>query len=103
MVICSDRIEMTPERLARLEQEAWLHIYAQSIWHSEARIKGNRTALERLRQAIDDALATGAGACEAFVSDGEGYHTQISLLSVDALDKERLPYTDEIANPRKNV
>ncbi len=77
----------------------YLHIYAQSEWHGEAIIVGNRIALEALRDAIDNALATGYGAATAFVGDGEGFHALVVKQEV-GFDKLAVPYTNEIASEK---
>lgn len=66
-----------------------LHIYAQSCWHDEAWIAGNREGLTRLRDAIDKALLDGKGNSDhVFTTDGEGY--RVIAMKLTALrDKPR--------------
>lgn len=80
---------------------AWgtLAIYGQSGPHDEAAIVGSRLGLQRLRDAIDVALTTGAAAIGNDESpqdpgDGEGY--QLFIAVADAAERERLesPYSD---------
>lgn len=90
------------EKTALVEKEAWLHVYAQCMWHEPAAIKGNRAALAALRNTIDGVLSDGnSRSMDAFVSDGEGFALTVSLVSADELDDEPMPYIDEIANPAR--
>jgi len=50
-----------------------LHIYQQRIFHEPAFIVGTKKTLESLRNAIDQALATGFSTADFFAVDGEGY------------------------------
>lgn len=58
-----------------------LHIYAQAQWHSPSCIIGNRAGLERLREAVTNALDGGMGETPevdgVFASDGEGYEVLV--------------------------
>lgn len=74
-----------------------LHLYQQSHWHDEAYIAGTRESLQKLRDAIDSALATGSAKADCFTNDGEGY--SVIIRTVDQTDAESLavPYTDEVA------
>lgn len=75
-----------------------LHIYAQSSWHDEAWIAGNREGLTRLRDAIDKALLDGKGNSDhVFTTDGEGYRVIAMKLTDEELGKLGMPYTDDIA------
>lgn len=72
-----------------------LHCYAQVQWHDEAWLSGTPDALVMLRDAIDRALNEGAGQCDLFTGDGEGYTVHVvKMTEADAL-KQALPYTDE--------
>ena len=62
----------------------WLHLYGQHSYHSEATIKGTRSGLERLRDAISAALASGSGEATVIASDGEGYRVEIVCVSTHA-------------------
>lgn len=80
-----------------------LHIYGQSMWHSEASIEGTRDGLKALRDAIDEALRTSREVRTEplFTGDGEGYRTVIRIKSADQIRDAILPYVDEIArDPR---
>lgn len=52
-----------------------LHIYGQHFYHTPATVRGNRQALEALRDAINAALEAKSGQARAsvFAADGEGY------------------------------
>lgn len=80
-----------------------LHLFAQSQWHDEAYVAGDRKSLEDLRAAIDKALAAHDGRAKAtsFTNDGEGFDVHILLLDEATLDRLALPYTDEIASEKK--
>ena len=73
----------------------WMHIYPQHSAHSPAEIKGTRTALIALRDAIDRALAdkNGESEAEAIAADGEGYDVQIRRVPRSFLQRTRLPYS----------
>jgi hypothetical protein len=80
-----------------------LHVHGQLLWHDDATIVANGSALLALRDLIDSAL-TGVLAQSMFtVSDGEGYELTIklepALFGEPAWDRHRLPYIDPIANP----
>jgi hypothetical protein len=75
-----------------------LHIHAQLCWHEPAHIRGTRTALENLRDAIGRCLATGADSeAGAITADNESYGVVVQMTSLDALRKDRLPYTADFA------
>jgi hypothetical protein len=71
------------------------HIYGQDMWHGDAFIVGNRTALEELRNAIDIALKYGEIRTILSPSDDEGYELFISCVddgfNWDLID---MPYHD---------
>lgn len=56
-----------------------LHIVAETRMNNTSVIVGDRDALDSLRHAIDDALATGSGGASAFSSDGECHNVAIVL------------------------
>ena len=60
-----------------------LHIYGQHFYHSPATIRGNRQALEALRDAINMALAEKSGQATAAVcaADGEGYGVEVQRVN----------------------
>lgn len=66
---------------------AWMHVYPQTYPHSSPLIRGNRKALEALREAIDDALGTRGkeGGAKVFARDGEGY--TVRVIQVSTLDQ----------------
>jgi hypothetical protein len=74
-----------------------LHCYAQALWHAEAYLSGGRGALRALRDAIDKALHCGAGECDLFTSDGEGYTLHVVAMSDADAERQVVPYTDDCA------
>ena len=50
--------------------ERFLHIVPQFSYHSTAYVRGDRSALIALRDALDAAIKDGAGTAHAFCSDG---------------------------------
>jgi len=62
----------------------FLHVYGQYMWHDDAVIRGTKTALLALREAIDSAIATGTGETEVFATDGEGYLVVIQCVNTVA-------------------
>ena len=74
-----------------------LHVFAQLFQHDDCNIVGDRDGLERLRAAIDQALAGGQGECGTFVNDGEGYAVRVKLADEATMDTLAVPYTDENA------
>ncbi len=82
---------MTKPLIHQLPQ---VHIYGQPSWHDNAHVIGNRAGLEALRDAINDALRTGAQQAEVYATDGEGYGIKVVELADAILDEMPLPYTD---------
>lgn len=86
-----------------------LHIYGQESWHNEAYIVGNKSGLQELKKAIEQALNSGRGetgehnAC-IYVNDGEGYKVQIIMNNTNWLEpfwkKLALPYTEVVASDK---
>ncbi|GAE36310.1 hypothetical protein [Halalkalibacter akibai] len=80
------------------------HIYGQDMWHGNAFIVGNRSALEELRNAIDTALKYGEISTTLSPSDGEGYELLISCVedgfNWDLID---MPYHDPEYFDKPNV
>jgi len=74
-----------------------LHCYAQAFWHAEAYLSGGRGALSALRAAIDKALHAGAGECDVFTSDGEGYTVHVVAMADADAERQVVPYTDDCA------
>lgn len=81
---------------SEMETLHYLQIEPQYMWHSEAYIRGNRSALLALAAALTEAANRDAATTEVlFASDGEGY--QIEILRVEAPDNYPAPfYTTEI-------
>lgn len=81
------------------------HIFAQSQWHDEAFLIGNREALTQIRDALNDLLKEEAPKAQQKVtlttSDGEGYELFCILLDENwqspVWQSLELPYTDEVA------
>lgn len=71
-----------------------LHIYAQAQWHDPAFIVGDRAALERLRDALQQALEKGYARPQAMTTDGEGYVVHVVCVSPEVMESTSLPYTD---------
>lgn len=59
------------------QPDNFLHVYSQYMWHDDAVIRGTKTALVALREALDAAIANGEGNAEFFATDGEGYRVVI--------------------------
>ena len=79
-----------------------LHLYAQPFEHADAFIVGDRDSLVKLREAIDDALASGSGFAHAFVNDGEGY--SILIANDEDMLPMAMPYTnDERTEPIESI
>src|SRR5690348_14978169 len=74
-----------------------VHVYAQGAWHKEAYIAGNRSGLEKLRNALATALESGAADANVFVNDGEGYEICVRLVDDETANKLIVPYTEEYA------
>lgn len=72
------------------------HIYGQGMWHDNAYIVANRTALEELREAIDIALRHGEFRFNSSTSDHEGYDLFISCVQEDFnWGSLEMPYHDQ--------
>jgi len=71
------------------------HIYGQDMWHGDAFIVANRTALEEMRNAIDSALKYGEIRTTLSPSDNEGYDLFISCVEDNFdWDSVEMPYHD---------
>lgn len=59
-----------------LDSDPIVHIFGQFSWHDNACIVGTRAGLEKLRNAIDQALSNNRPECTGtvFADDGEGYN-----------------------------
>ena len=78
----------------------WLHVYSQICEHFDARIVGNRKALEILKATIEEALKLSFDADseartseEVFATDGEGYDVSVKLLPDDP---GKIPMVDNL-------
>jgi hypothetical protein len=89
--------ETHPAQAAAAETFPQLHVYAQTTWHDDAFVVGNRQGLEALRAAIDAALSGGAGQAQPFVNDGEGFDAHVLLASEEDMAKLAVPYTGDDA------
>lgn len=56
-----------------------LHISAPNHWNSMAAIVGDRTALQALGSAVENALLSGSGGTYAIEPDGDGYLITVAL------------------------
>lgn len=78
-----------------------LHIYGQDYWHCPVLIVGQKNALEKLRDAIDQALQEGHGTCTVYVNDGEGYDVHVVMENSNwgepVWATMQVPYTDSCA------
>lgn len=87
------------------DQTPYLHVYGQECWHDTVHIVGTRKGLEALAACIAEALDGATGECcmgSFFTTDGEGYCLQPILVKDEAaIERYRLPYTDEIAYDRR--
>jgi hypothetical protein len=76
-----------------------LHVYGQEIWHDDVVIRGDKKALENLRDLIDKALKEKASVNDInqcfFVKDGEGFN--VSIYCEGNMERTPLPYFDEVA------
>jgi hypothetical protein len=71
------------------------HIFGQQMWHSNAYLIANRTALLELREAIDVALKHEETRLGLMPSDGEGYDLFIKCVEDDFEWEElEMPYHD---------
>lgn len=78
---------------------SYLHLYAQSQWHDDAYLVGNRPALTALRDALTR-LLDGSASTETllvYANDGEGYDLLARLVDQPVFDALTAPYTDSIA------
>ena len=79
-----------------------VHIWSQGAWHDSSYIVGDRDGLMKLRDALDQAIESGAATAEVFVSDGEGY--DIDVTCVEDTKRLAVPYLESYAKEdRKNA
>lgn len=80
----------------------FMHVYSQYMWHDDAVIRGTKTALSALRDAIDAAIADGEGRAEVYATDGEGYHVVITRVNtIAAVGQPEYRINDEYAAAEK--
>lgn len=71
------------------------HFFGQQMWHDNAYLVANRTALNELKEAIDIALKHGESRLGLSPSDGEGYDLYIKCVGDDFEWEElEMPYHD---------
>lgn len=70
------------------------HIIAQSYFHQPAFLIGDREGLERIRDAIAQALETGEARRGIFAQDGEGYGVHVLCVTEAEMDGVPYGYTD---------
>lgn len=63
---------------------AWLHVYGQYSYHSEAKIRGTANGLIALRDALSKAIESGEAIAKVIASDGEGYNVEIQRVNTQA-------------------
>lgn len=82
-----------------IKQPSLLHVYAQGHEHDDLYIIGNRGGLEKLKKAVDAALADGAAKEAVMTNDGEGFDAIVALCDEnwqgDAWVNMKEPYTAE--------
>ena len=96
-------IEEIEKAMRYSEEDEYLHIYGQPMWHGDAFIVGNRAALQRLKDTIDQALQFGEKKEVFFPEDEEGYSLYISCID-DSFDLSQLdpPYHDPDIFEKRN-
>ncbi len=70
-----------------------LMIYASEWPHGEAYICGSKEALQKLRDAIDEALTSSEAIATFSVNDGEGFNLHIFERDESTLDTLVEPYS----------
>jgi len=75
-----------------------LHFRSPTRFDDIAAIVGDRKGLERLRDAVDVAIARGAGGALLFCSDGEGYALAVAL--EPDMSEVQTSYSGEISPQR---
>jgi hypothetical protein len=85
---------------AKLQDFAWLHVYAQPIWHGTAYVCGTREGIKALVDSLQRALAAPNGIDTShvyFASDGESYEIKVRIVLYSEFTDLATPYTNEIA------
>jgi len=76
-----------------------LHVHASESYHDDAYLVMNRSALNKLRQMLDTAIASGHIAIEFTPKDGETYPLHIVLddsdWQSDSWQKRAIGYVDD--------
>ena len=82
------------------KHQMYLHIYAQHTNHQESFIVGNKQALLKLRDLIDEALVeTTAAEGSFFSSDDEGYEVYVGLVkNEEVFQSLEMPYTEQFGD-----
>ena len=75
-----------------------LHMAGPTRKDSMSKIVGDIAALTNLRDAIDDALNTGSGGTQVFMSDGEPY--LIAVVRENDMDPVYTTYANEVSPQR---
>jgi len=83
-----------------------LHLYGQKMSHDSAVIAGDKVALKRLRDQIDEALKVGVAVndgCDYFQSDGEGFVLTVVVAGRDESKRLSSAYYDEFVLPGEDA
>ena len=85
-----------------------LHVYGQRAHHDDVFIVGNRSALKKLKKAIEEVLSKkegGESIIAVSVNDGEGYDLHITMdnsnWEKERWNKRAVPYTADYAVEKK--
>jgi hypothetical protein len=62
------------------QQPAILHVHSQRFPHDSVEVFGTSSGLERLINALIEAINGGRGRCEFMVRDGFGAHVEVACL-----------------------
>lgn len=74
-----------------------LHVYGQSAGHDPAFLVGTTEQIERLRDALTQALEKGYARPVFCTKDGEDYVVHVVVASPDVMDTVALPHDDATA------
>lgn len=80
-----------------IRQMPTVHVYPAESQHGEAYIVGNRAGLEKLWNAITEALNSDESeiaTADVYAKDGEGYDLIVVEACDAIMDETPLPYTD---------
>ena len=86
---------MSREENPNFDEESWIHIYAQFMWHGEATIRGSLGGLVALRDALNVAIERGAAEAKASTGDGEGYGIEIQRVNLHS-SLGSVPYLQDL-------